>query len=107
MWPHRPDGPISRWGARGNRPLRVLCLVAQQGLCGIVAGRAHDAAAGVGAGATEVQTLDGRAIASAFGGGPQREKLVGRDLAVKDVAVGHAVTLLNVDGAENLSVQHG
>ena len=70
-----------------------------------MAGRAHHAAAWMRAGAAQVESLDGRAVARAFGRGSQREELVGRDLAVEDVAVGHAVTLLDIDRAEYLAVQ--
>src|SRR5579883_1924744 len=70
-----------------------------------MAWRAHHAAAGMRAGAAEIETLDGRAIAGALRGWAQREKLVRGDLALKDIAVGQAVALLDIEGTEHLAIE--
>src|SRR5581483_2900071 len=67
--------------------------------------RAHHAAAGMRAGAAEIESLDGRAIAGALWGWSQREKLVRGDLALKDIAVGQAIALLDIERAEHLAVE--
>ncbi len=48
--------------------------------------RAGDAAAGVRAGAAEIQAAQGRAILRPAGNGAQEEELVEAHVAVKDVA---------------------
>ncbi len=65
----------------------------QYRLGGVVAWCAHDATTRVSAGAAEVEPLNGSTIACTFRGRTQREELIGSDLAVEDIAVGHAVAV--------------
>ncbi len=69
-----------------------------------MAGSAHDAAAGMHARAAEIQPLDWRAVAGAFGRRAEREELIGCDFAVKDITVGHPIAPLDIEGAEDLPV---
>src|SRR5579862_3746412 len=60
---------------------------------GVVAGGAHHAAAGVGAGAAQIQPANGCAILCPTGRGAQEEELIHAHLAVKDIASRHSVCL--------------
>src|SRR5215217_462555 len=67
---------------------------------------AHDAAAGVGARAAEVETAHGRLVACELRGRPEGEQLVERHLPLEDVAPDEAEALLEVVGREDLALDH-
>ena len=69
---------------------------------GEAAGRAHDAAAGMGGGAAHVEILDGRAIARPAGDGPQEEKLLERKFSLKNIAFGEAGGALDIERRDDL-----
>src|SRR5579875_4175438 len=69
---------------------------------GETAGRAHDAAAGMGGGAAHVEIFDRRAIASPSGDRAKEEKLFERKFALENIAFGETDLLLDVERSEDL-----
>src|SRR5579864_8853288 len=74
---------------------------------GIVAGRAGDAAARMGAAAAMVEALQRPAIIGMTEHRPRREQLVQRQRAVKDIAAEQAELPLEVEGGKDLPADHG
>src|SRR5262249_26835550 len=72
-----------------------------------MAGRAHDTATGMRAGTAEIESLDWRAIARAFGRWTEREELIRGDLAMKNISIGQAVTLFYIYRTEHLAINDG
>src|SRR3954471_18841344 len=66
----------------------------------VVAGRARDAAARMGAGAAQVESLDRAAVVRMAEQRPGRPQLVERKRAVEDVAADEAEVALQVGGRE-------
>ena len=69
---------------------------------GVPARRAHDAAAGVGGRAAQVEALDGRAVVGVADDGAEQEELVQRHRALEDVAAGQVEGLLQVERRQHL-----
>src|SRR5207247_8657745 len=68
----------------------------------IEAGRAHHAAAGVGAGAAEVQPLQWHAVLGPSGRRTEEEQLVRGELSVEDISARQADHLLEVPWDQRL-----
>src|SRR5215472_2823867 len=69
---------------------------------GVVAARAHDAAAGMSGGAAQVEAADGRAVVGVAGEGAPEEELIRRHRSLEDVAAGESEALLDVPRGEHL-----
>src|SRR5262249_15184623 len=74
---------------------------------GVVAAGAHDAAAGVGGGAAEVEAAHGGAVVGVAGDGTEEEELRRRHRSLEDVAAGEAEAALDVERGEDLAVEDG
>src|SRR2546426_2101530 len=70
---------------------------------GVLARGAHDAAAGMRAGAAQVETADRRAVVRPARGRTEEEQLIGGHLAVEDVPLGETEDLLQIPRAEDLA----
>lgn len=69
---------------------------------GVVAGRSHHAASRPRAGATEVETLDRTLVRGRTGDGAEVERLLGDELALKNVAACKAEAGFNIGGGPTL-----
>src|SRR5579872_3042390 len=81
-------------------------VVAQDHLCGVVAGGAGDAAAGMGAGPAMVESLQRAAVIGVSEHRPRREQLVQRQRAVENIAAEKAELALQIERGKNLSPDH-
>src|SRR5688572_23021253 len=85
---------------------KALAEVAQHLAGAVVARRAGDAAAGMGAGAAQVQALQRSAIVGVSEHRPRRPQLIERKLAVEDVAADQAEIALEVGGGKRAVRDH-
>src|SRR5215472_16531711 len=74
---------------------------------GVVAARAHDAAAGMSGGAAQVEAADGRAVVGVAGKGTPEEELVQRHRSLEDVAAGEAEAMLDVPRGQDVPGDDG
>src|SRR5215217_6285015 len=79
---------------------------AQDLACGIEAGGAHDASAGVRGRAAEVEAADRRPVTRVAGHGTEREQLARGHRALKDVSAGEVEDALQVGRRQHLAVDH-
>src|ERR1043166_2212660 len=108
--PHMAATPIVAAGGNftiGNLPedLPAFFAIAQQFQCREPARRAHDAAAGMRARGAEIKSPDRRAIPCPASDRPHEKELIETELAVKYVAFGKAVFLLEVPRRHDLPVE--
>src|SRR2546430_89434 len=69
-------------------------------------GRAVDVAAGVRAGAAEIEALHRRAMPAGADERPAPQHLVGHQVAMEDLPAGHAVAPLDIDRQPDLAGEH-
>ena len=107
----RLQGPregVAQAGPPQPARLRSRCRMdlrsPDRGLGRLPAGDAADAAAPVGGGAAVVEAGDRRAVVGVAGRGPHVEQLLGRQLAVEDVAADQAVLLLHLVRTHDVAV---
>src|SRR5581483_6791796 len=73
---------------------------------GVVARRAGDAAAGMGAGAAHIEAGDRAAIVAVTEDGPCREHLIEFEAAMHDVAAEETETALEIERGQRFVTQH-
>src|SRR5262245_983872 len=95
----RSHGNAVVFAALARAPAEVLEHASRR----VVAGRAADAAAGMAAGAAEIEAGDRRAIACRPDVRPQAEQLVQIVPAVKDIALGQAEHAFEIERCQDLA----
>ena len=80
--------------------------VAQDLLGGVLAVRAHDAAAGMRRRAAHIEVANRRRVLRPSRGRPQKEQLLERQLALEDVAFRQAPLALEIERRQHLAVQN-
>src|SRR5689334_159737 len=98
---NRPPGSRGLSTSREQR-----AVIAKDHSCGVVAGRAGDAAAGMGAGAAVIEGFQWPAIIGMAEHRPRREKLIERQRAVEDIATHEPELALEVERRQDLPADH-
>src|ERR1019366_4138475 len=73
---------------------------------GVVPGSTHHASPRVGAGTAQIEPANRCAILGPSGDGSQEEKWVHTHLTVEDVASRHSIFLFQVEGRQDVTMQH-
>src|SRR2546430_13827517 len=80
--------------------------VGEHGMRGIMARRAGDSATGVGAGAAQVETLQGHPVVGGADHRPRAEQLIETHLAMEDVPADQSEPALKIERRMNLPSDH-